>query len=470
MNTRKNKFFEFLTLLTTIVGIVIGTGEFVKNDNWSEGHVLYSTNNNAIMAMTVWFIIGIACIFMMLVFMEVASATSKHGNGTTSSWLKIFASRRLASFVSLFWIFLYVPVFYSFFSIATTEYIFVSFNITAVYSTKFILIYYFVGLFVLIFFTMMNTFVYVFGKYLQIFGTALKIIPFVLILILGFIPALNNSGGSNAFDDPNNHLWKASNFFLATGPILFSFDGFIFATNLQKETKHKHLISISLFTGIIIIVIIYILEAFALFFGTKDGSVMTLFQNSFGSKIAELIDLLIVFAILISMNGNSLVGARYIITDTNAKLLYSNNKKISLNKSGTIQMLIGLVWFIILLTLGIFVNKGMYKSGDTLEFEPYHFSDLMSNAVVMIAFLIYILIMIFAVINRIRKKIETIKIKGMPIYAIISILILVPSILYSFYLIIISKDITKYLILMSVIINLILFSMNEFVLQKKRNN
>ncbi len=460
MKKDRNKIFEFLTLICMVIGIVIGTGEFIKNDNEKgSGHVLDATQNGW-MAILLWAIIGIACVFMMLCFIEVASSTFKKGNGTTSSWAKIFINRKIASFISLFWIFFYVPIFYSVLSLMIIKYSLVSFDLTPDSgSLKYTMIYIFGSLGFLLFFAFLNTYFRTAGKYFQIIGTFLKLIPFILILLIGFIfPA-----HPNAFTKDDYQTWNATNFFSATGPILFSFDGFIFAANLQKETKNKDLIFKALLGGILIIVVVYILEAIALFSGTDSGAVSDLFANVFHTKNVDLVlNLMIVMAIIIGLNGNSLVGANYIVTDSNMNLICTFNKNISQKHSGLFQLCIGLIWFSLLTFLGLFVNNGMHGG----VYDPGYYSDIFSNIIVIFAFIVYITILISAIINRFTKKVEVIKVKNMIFYGIVSITILVICISYSLVITIMNFDITTFLLFGTLVTHFILFLLNEVLLKK----
>ncbi len=225
----KSKVWEFLTLLTMIVGIVVGSGEFIKNDD-TPGHILF-VSNNGYLAVLVWVIIGICCIFMMVAFIEIASSTEKEGNGTLANWSKKFISRRAGSLVSIFYIFFYTPILYALFGIVSMNFFLTAIQISFTsFSVKVALVYISGGVLIISFFTLLNAFFRKQGKYFQIIGTFIKFIPFILILIAGFFWIQP----SNVFNDDKFQKWKISNFFLVSAPIMFSFDGFIFAANLQK--------------------------------------------------------------------------------------------------------------------------------------------------------------------------------------------------------------------------------------------
>ncbi len=476
LNSRKNKIFEFLSILSLTVGVVIGTGEFIKNDN-TPGHILFCTKNPWI-AIILWILIGLSCILLMLCFIEISSSTKYKGNGTLSNWSKLFISRKMGSFVGIFYSFFYAPIIYTMFSSMTIYWIMTSVDSKINFNdptSKLIL--FFCGILIMFIFSMMNTFFRKQGKQFQIIGTILKMIPFILILFAGFI----NQPSNNVFHDHNFKQWNANAFFLAVGPILFSFDGFILASNLQKETHNKEVISKALFTGMIMIVTIYILESIALFLGTDTipktaghplypaGSVDSLFYNLFHNAImVKSINWLIILALLVGMNGITLAGPAYISTDSDNKLIYTFNKKINSHTSGTIQFILGVFWYTILIGLGLIFSK---SNSD----NPIYYADLFSNVIVTLAFLSYIMLVIGFLINRKVKKVAVEKVRGAYSGGIIAIIILSIAVIYSLYLTIFNPSAHPYqmhweiistLFVIVVSINLILFIINEILLLK----
>ncbi len=453
---KRNKIFEFLTLISLAIGIVIGVGEFIKNDGNTSGNVLYESQN-AIMSIFLWIIISISCIFMIIGFIEIASSTAQKGNGTISNWIKLFIHPKVASAVSIYWIFFYLPIIYTLFSLMLVNFLLQALNITfntLTWTSG--TIYFLGGLAGFLFFTLMNAFTRKPGKYLQIVGTILKMIPFLMVLVIAFLPFANFDHNTNAFHNYTKP-WSISTFFMSIGPILFSFDGFIMSTNLQKEMNNKSLVYKTLIIGIIITAIIYVLEAIALFYGSENGSVIELFQNVFGDKVGNILDLMIVFTICVGLNGVSMAGARYIVTDVNAGLICGFGKKISITKSGVIQTLIGLIWFIILTSLGMFVNT----------FDPIKYVNVMSNIVVEFAFIIYMIILFAGVINRKTKKIKTEKVKFMPLLASIGGTILSIGTVSSIILTLINSDLSIKIMMILIIVGVLgIWYVNQLFLKK----
>ncbi len=464
-NEKWNKILEFITLTCMIVGIVIGSGIFVKNDT-DPNHVLFFTKGNGFIGIIVWAVLGILCILATFCFIEIASSTIKTGNSTLPNWVNKFISRKTGSLVSMFFILIYMPIIYAYFAMLLIQYLIKVNNLqnTLDYFSQ-ELLYFLLGLTLLIFFSLLNCLTLRIGKYFQIIDTIIKIIPIVLI-ILGSLFTHNNQSVLE-----NHSAWKYSSFLMATGPILFSFDGFAFVSNLHKETKNKNLIYSSLFLGMGIVVIIYILEATALFYGTKDGSVMTLFNNLFGAKFGEIFNWIFILIILTSINGYTIVGARYISVDASVGLIYNFNKKITLKWSGLIIMFISIIYFIILNTLGYFViNSGTRPiSNGTVTFNPIFYFDQLSNVISIFSFIIYIMLLISVVVNRFTKKVKIHKkMKITPFASILFSIIMSIFIGYRIYSIIIQWNISTVAFLLCIVITFVAFTINEILLNQEK--
>ncbi len=455
---RKSKIFEFLTLLSSVVGIVLGTGEFIKNDN-KPGHVLFYTHN-PILALIIWSIIGISAILMLFCFIElIASSTSP--NSSLSCLVSKFISRKLGSYVSLFFIFIYYPIIYTYFSMMLVYWLTLVTNWTIQP-----IMYLFLSIVFILFFGLLNSFTRKPGKYYQIIGTFFKLIPLFLVLILGFF--FHNS--DNTFVDPDLKKWNFESFFLATGPILFSFDGFIFAANLQKETKNKSLVYKALISGMIIVVIAYLLETLALFLGTKDGSVLTLFTNIFGKNVGSIFSIMIIFVISISLNGYTMVGNALIYNDADEKLIFSFRKKVALKWSGLFQVSIALMWLLILFVIGTSVNNGAHSVDNKTEYYPIFYAEIFSNIISIFSFLVYSLLLVSLVFNRIFNKNNLSKSnKVTPYFATISAIVFLTFIIFKLYLVISKLDITTFILFGIIIFSILIYFLNEYLLKSKWN-
>ncbi|WP_338955263.1 amino acid permease [Spiroplasma endosymbiont of Polydrusus cervinus] len=449
-NKKHVKFFEFLTVFSTAVGITIGIGIYLKNDN-SEGHVLYFTQN-PYLAIGLWVLVGILGMAMIMVFIEVTSVKTKSGHGTLASWANVLIGRKVGSLISLFYIFFYFPILLGLFPIFSINAMFDALAIESISKGTQNIISVSVGLVILILFFLLNIFLRNIGKWVQAIGTFIKFIPLLVSLVVGFIAPING----NVFDTYKD--LKFGNFFMGLLPVLFSFDGFIYAAGLQKEVSNKNVVPKALFTAMLFITIFYILKVISLFLGTNDGSVFTLFKNVIEGPVAKILMWFIMLTALISINGLTFVAPSLGHTVQEENLIYIGKKELNYQQIGLIQMGITISFNLLLIGLSL-----------GLIGDPMYLLDLSSNAVSFTAFLCYISLIIVICVNRYTKRVEVTKVKGMYYYAGFSLFLLIGSIsyiMYSFFAFS-SNHKTLYSLLIIIGGTLIMWGINELLLSTK---
>ncbi len=306
-----------------------------------------------------------------------------------------------------------------------------------------------VGLVILILFFLLNIFLRNVGKWVQTIGTFIKFIPLLVSLVVGFIAPING----NVFDTYKD--LKFGNFFMGLLPVLFSFDGFIYAAGLQKEVSNKNVVPKALFTAILFITIFYILEVISLFLGTNDGIVFTLFKNVIEGSVAKILMWFIMLTALMSINGLTFVAPSLGHTVQEENLIYIGKKELSYQQIGLIQM-------------GITISFNLLLMGLSLGLigDPMYLLDLSSNAVSFTAFLCYISLIIAVCVNRYTKRVEVTK---MYYYAGFSLFLLIGSIgyiMYSFFAFS-SNHKTLYSLLIIIGGTLIMWGINELLLSTK---
>ncbi len=440
------KFFEFLTVFSTAVGITIGIGIYLKNDT-SEGHLLYFTQN-PYLSIGLWVLVGILGIAMIMVFIEVTSVKTKSGHGTLSSWANILIGRQVGSLIELFYIFFYFPILLGLFPIFSINAMFDALEVQSISKETQHIIAIAVGLVILILFYLINIFFRNVGKWVQTIGTFIKFIPLLVSLFIGFVAPIEN----NVFDKYRE--LKFGNFFMGILPVLFSFDGFIYAAGLQKEVSNKNVVPKALFAAMLFITIFYILEVISLFLGTNDGCVFTLFKNLIGGPIAKVLMWFIMLTALMSINGLTFVA--HTVQEEN--LVYIGKKELSYQQIGLIQIAITVCFNLILMGLSLGIIG-----------DPMYLLDLSSNAVSFTAFLCYISLIIAVCVNRYTKLVEVAKVKGMYYYAGFSLFLLIGSIGYIMYNFFAYSSNHKNLYSLLIIIGgtLVIWGINELLLWHK---
>ncbi|AXK50901.1 APC family permease [Spiroplasma alleghenense] len=424
-NKRTNKVFEFLTLFSLVFGLMVGSGIYLKNRN-TAGGVLGEAGQNPYLAITMWLVIGLVSTLMILVFVEAASSTKNQGHSTIQTWGSKFLGRRVGSFYAIFFIMFYVPVLS---------------GIGALFSVKTIIdatdklvgeqwlshegklaIQGSFAILMMIGFMVLNMLTTKPGHLIQTIFTFFKFIPLAIVIIGGFI--LNFQGNDNAFDNSSGE-WKTEYFFLTMAPILFSFDGFIFAAALQKDVEHKEVVAPGLFFGVLGVSLFYVLISIAIFFGSVDGNVFTLFDNLFQKAPgwSFFFKSVVACTIMTIVNGYSIVGPKGVQASMDDNLIFNKKDKIVSHRvAAVIQGIISLSIVSLLITCSVIINNNLI---DIIDFT--------SNTITVMAFTIYLSVLIGVLVNRKTKRVEVEKVKGVYWFAAFPILFLTVSMSYVYF-------------------------------------
>ncbi|AHI54231.1 amino acid permease [Spiroplasma sabaudiense Ar-1343] len=464
-NKVKNKIFEFMTLFSLVFGLMVGSGIYLKN-RLEPGGVLGEAGGNPYIAIIMWLVIGIVSTLMILVFVEAASATKKQGHSTIQTWGSIFLGRRVGSFYAIFFIMFYVPILTGIGGLFAVKTIFDAadslwgsdWTTTQVKLISQAVI----SITIIIGFILLNLFSTKPGHLIQTIFTFFKFVPLTVVLVGGFI--VNFSGGTNAFENSSGD-WKIQYMFLTMAPILFSFDGFIFAAALQKDVEHKEVVAPGLFFGVLGVSLFYVLISVAIFFGSSDGNVFTLFDNLFEKAPgwSFFFKSVVACTVMTIVNGYSIVGPKGVQASVEDKLLYSKKSShISHKRAALIQGVTTVTIVIILMISSILINNDLITT-----------IDFISNTVTVIAFTIYLTIMVGVLINRKTNKVKVEKIKGVFWYALFPLAFLSFSMAYIYYDLFskFSSPETMFypiFFITSVIFMLILWMINEKLMAKKK--
>lgn len=254
-------------------------------------------------------------------------------------------------------------------------------------------------------FSMANAFTRKPGKIIQIIGLAIKLIPLLIGLVLG----LTQLGSDNTFSDPKLQSWSAGAFFMAIAPIMFSLDGFVYATNLQKEVKYKKQLPKALFASMFFVIVFYVLISISIFAGSTDGNLFTVFDNTLPGWMIKIVYVLIVMSAIVSLNGMTLAATNYISAGVEDGFFFFN-KKVSIKTSGIIQYIISATVYLICLLVGYAVYND----------NPIYIIDGFSTVITVFNFLFYGIVIVLAMINRKTNKVKTDRVRFFWPCAIIS--------------------------------------------------
>ncbi|AVN64027.1 hypothetical protein CG006_03550 [Mesoplasma florum] len=439
---KSSKVYEFWYLFLLIVGICIGSGIYVKNQE------LISQTKSPWIATVLWLTIGLVCVISIVVFMEIAKSTEKEGNGTVSNWCKLFVNRKFASFVSVLYTTIYMPAYQSIFVSLTIAYFFAFTGITPD-PRALLSVYIIVGVSLFVLFAFVNVYSANISRKMQFFAMFIKFIPLIIAFFAGFLIAIlgsNPNGNGMGMESGTDLLFM--NFLGGMGAILFSFDGYIFTANTQKSAKNKQVVPIAIISGLVFITMFYVLMAISLFLG-GDGSVETVLIQVFSGfsehpsdtsiKAASTVVYLIMFLIcLLNINMFTHFGTSNLLSDHNMKLIYLRKGDNEFKKSAFTQMAISVTFYVALILVGSLSSHGKWNGMSTnvnINFfdpetqkviyiayltSPMFYVGIMSSVCAVLIFIVISMLMIAAMWNRKTQKVKVSKVKFFWPSAIIS--------------------------------------------------
>lgn len=416
MGNEVKKQYNIATAICMIVGIVIGSGIFFKSDD-----ILEFTGGNVMLGILVFVVAAIAIIFGGLSISQLAMRTDKAGGIIT--YMEDAWTKPLSGAIGWFHTLVYYPTLIVVVSWVSGVYICILFGITST-----LLIECAIGIVATFIFFGINIYAKKIGNYLQISSTIIKLIPLILIAVLGLATGSPEYVTTSAVIEGTSRM----GFIAAIVPIAFAFDGWIIATSLTHEIKDgkKNVAKALIFTPIFIVIVysLYLIGISAVVGPAEvirlgDEHVHLAANKLFGASGAKILITFVVVSVLGTVNGLIMGAIRmpYSLAMRgmcpNAKEISKIHEKLGVPvKSGELSLQITLAWYVI--------------HYFTIKFELLGRSDISELAIVM-NYVCYIALYV-AVINLYKKGEIKSPIKGIvnPIMAIIgSIIIFTGSIL-----------------------------------------
>ena len=305
------KQYGLLMAICMVVGTVVGSGVFFKAQA-----VLQKTNGDMPMGIIAWIIGGAVMIFCVLAFCVMAQQYEKV-NGLVD-YAEATIGSKYAYFMGFFSTVIYAPAMTSVLAWLTARYFFVfvtsvnpdfQINGNPVSSSETFLL----AGFILIVVFAVNTLSSKLAGKLQISTTFIKLIPLLLMAIVGTIYGLTH----NFAGEPNTIL--ATNFATGTGnfaPLFgavvataFAYEGWVLATSINSEIKNsKKNLPIALILGGIIIIAIYLFYYIGVAGGAPvqtliDEGTAPAFVTVFGNVFGNILNLFVAVSCLGTLNG-----------------------------------------------------------------------------------------------------------------------------------------------------------------------
>ena len=314
------KRYGLPTAISMVIGIVIGSGVFIKG-----GKVLNLTGGNLWQGIAVVGIVGLICIICSLVFATLGSRYEKV-NGVVD-YAEMALGPKYAYYVGWFMNFIYVPalvamlaffsamMFLQLFGIKAVDFANGQINPTAIgVGAGFMMIGY--GI---------NILSPKLAGRMQVGMTVIKLIPLVLMGVVGTIAGLVNGTTMEVLNFVHTAEYTAvdgAGFFKAIVGFAFAYEGWILATSINSELKDaKKNLPRALIIGSLVTIVIYALYIFAM---SCVGDVKTItgtwpfgetlpriaFSKLFGNVVGTVVYVFITISCLGTMNGLIMSSAR----------------------------------------------------------------------------------------------------------------------------------------------------------------
>ncbi len=431
-NENSQQKYGFFTMLSMIIGIVIGSGIFFVNGS------LFSQTESSGLSIIGWVVVSLIVFMMVVAFIEITSATSiLRKPGTVNNLTKIFWNENVSKYVGSFFAFIYLPTLLAGFSLLAADQLNQALGVIG-WSTQMpgvssewssFIFGTLIGILLMIVFFTVNTITSRPGKIFQQFGTVLKTVPLILLILFGFIVMVGwmNSDVNNfgSLMDPNSSLnegWNGAGnalkmILLISPTIMFSYDGFLFAASLQTESKKPSTYKVALVSGIIIIILLYIVTSIFVFaFSDTENSfsvpqaLASIFPNA--KWLVSIVYLLIFISLLTSFSGVFLVFNRNIsdfslnneVVDINGDLIARNRAGVPQN-SALVAIVVTAIFFVIFRIFdGVVIG---YSQMDSSSSNTLALTSIALNMNTLFIFSIYVFLIVGAIINRFTNKVET---------------------------------------------------------------
>lgn len=415
------KRYGLPTAICMVVGTVIGSGLFFKAQS-----VLDATGGNMPLGIVAWIITGI---LMIVCALQFASMATKHEKVSgVVDYAEATCGKSYAYYLAWFLTNIYYPGMTSVLAWVSARYFGVLFGWNMVGPEVLAL----AGFFLIVSYSMNALSPKLAGK-IQISATIIKLIPIVLMAIVGTLVGVLKGTLTTNFTTIVSEVsgGTGAGLFAAIVATVFAYEGWIVATSINAELKNaKKNLPIALIVGSLIVVSAYVLYYIGVAGGAanevliKEGS-NTAFINIFGSVGGTILNICIVVSCLGTLNGLMVATTRgmYSIACRNEGPKQEMFKQIDKN---TNMVTNSSVWgiFVCAIWLIYFYGANLTENG---WFGYFNFDS--SELPIITIYALYIPIFIAWIVR--EKKLGFVKRFLIPIGAIISCIIMVFAAIYA---------------------------------------
>lgn len=339
--------YNIFTAICMIIGIVIGSGIFFKSDD-----ILNYTGGNVMLGVLVFVIAAVAIIFGGLAIAQLAARTDKAGGVIT--YMEDAWNKPLSGALGWFHTLVYYPTLIVIVSWVAGVYICMLFGVNATFRLQCM-----IGVVITFLIFLINLYAAKIGNVIQISTTIIKLIPLVLIAVLGFIMGDTQNITTTAVVEGASSM----GFMAAIVPIAFAFDGWIIATSLSHEIKDgKKNVPLALIAAPVFIVTVYSLYLAGIsavvgpdqVIALGDAHVDEAANMLFGPMGAKFVLIAVVISVIGTVNG-LVMGAIRMPYSLAVRNMCPNAINVSRiddmlgvpYESGKMSFKIAMVWYVI---------------------------------------------------------------------------------------------------------------------------
>jgi APA family basic amino acid/polyamine antiporter len=289
-----------------VVGTVIGSGVFFKAQD-----VLKKTGGNMPLGIVAWVITGVLMLLCALQFALIATKYDKV-NGVVD-YAEVTCGKRYAYLMAWFLANIYFPCMTSVLAWVSARYFGVLFGWHLAGSEVLT-----IAGFLLIASYTLNTFSPRLAGKFQISATVIKLIPIILMAVVGTIVGFANGTLTENFSTVASQTSGETGgaLFGAVVATVFAYEGWIVVTTINAELKNaKRNLPIALVIGSLIVAAAYVLYYIGVAGGASNQVLMdegatTAFSNIFGGVGGAILNVFIVISCLGTLNGLMVAATR----------------------------------------------------------------------------------------------------------------------------------------------------------------
>ena len=300
MSNKLDKKYGLLTAIAMVIGIVIGSGVFFKAEK-----VLTATGGNLFLGIIAWVIGGMIMIVCAYTF-AVMATKYEYVNGVVD-YAEAAIGKTYGYYIGWFIAVIYYPSLTSVLAWVSARYtsVLFGFSITGGECMTIACLY-------LVASFAMNSLSPILAGKFQVSTTVIKLIPLLLMGVVGTIVGLKNGMTVANFTIVVEEIDTFRGLFTAVVATAFAYDGWIIATSINAELKDsKNNLPKALIGGTFVIMLVYILYYVGLAGAVSNETMMAggeagaklAFETIFSSAGGALIFVFVIISCLGTLNG-----------------------------------------------------------------------------------------------------------------------------------------------------------------------